>query len=194
SLIDKSLLQQIEQEEDEPRLMMLETIREYALECLTTSGEMQATRHAHAAYYLALAEKAEPALFGAQQAMWLERLEQEHDNLRAALAWLLEQAEGMEDEQSARDAREMALRLGGALRRFWMIHGHYSEGRNFLERALAGSEGVVTSVRVKALNAAATLVNIQGDTARAGVLAQESLVLSRELGDTPGIAFSLYLL
>src|SRR2546423_12613711 len=98
---------------------------------------MQPTRQAHAVYYLALAEKAEPALFGAQQAMWLERLEQEHDNLRAALAWLLEQAEAMEDGQSARDAREMALRLGPAARRVWMIHGHYTERRNFLERAVA---------------------------------------------------------
>jgi predicted ATPase/DNA-binding CsgD family transcriptional regulator len=194
SLIDKSLLQQIEQEGDEPRLMMLETIREYALECLTASGEMRATRQAHAEYYLALVEEAEPALFGAQQVVWLERLEREHDNLRAALEWLLEQAEIREDGQHMESGKEMALRMAGALRRFWMMHGHYSEGRNFLERALAGSEGVVTSVRVKALSAAAYLVNIQGDTDRAGVLAQESLVLSRELGDTPGIAFSLYLL
>ena len=89
SLIDKSLLQQMEQEGGEPRLMMLETIREYGLECLTASGEMEATRQAHAAYFLALTEEAEPTLFGAQQAVWLERLEREHDNLRAALWWSL---------------------------------------------------------------------------------------------------------
>jgi predicted ATPase/DNA-binding CsgD family transcriptional regulator len=199
SLIDKSLLQQIEQEGDEPRLVMLETIREYALECLTTSGEMQATRQAHAAYYLALAEKAEPALFGAQQAMWLELLEREHDNLRAVLWWLLEQAEGMEDEQSARDAREMALRLGAAVRRFWMIHGHYSEGRNFLERALAVGEslagtGVKASVRAKALNAVAQLALNQSDHDQAETFAEESLTLSREQGDSASIALSLYLL
>ncbi len=205
SLIDKSLLQQIEQEGDEPRLVMLETIREYALECLTTSGEMQAARHAHAAYYLALAEKAEPALFGAQQAMWLERLEQEHDNLRAALAWLLEQAEAMEDGQFARDAREMALRLGAAARRFWMIHGHYSEGRTFLERALAvgaahpgdgraslAGTRAMASVRAKALNAVAQLALNQSDHDQAETFAEESLALSREQGDSASIALSLY--
>ncbi len=207
SLIDKSLLQQIEQEGDEPRLVMLETIREYALECLTTSGEMQAARHAHAAYYLALAEKAEPALFGAQQAMWLERLEQEHDNLRAALAWLLEQAEAMEDGQFARDAREMALRLGAAARRFWMIHGHYSEGRTFLERALAvgaahpgdgraslAGTRAMASVRAKALNAVAQLALNQSDHDQAETFAEESLALSREQGDSASTALSLYLL
>ncbi len=199
SLIDKSLLQQIEQEGDEPRLVMLETIREYALECLTTSGEMRATRQAHAAYYLALAEETEPALFGAQQAMWLERLEQEHDNLRAALAWLLEQAEAMEDDQSARDAREMALRLSAAVRRFWMIHGHYSEGRNFLERALAVGVSLAStrgkaSVRAKALNAVAQLTLNQSDHDQAETFAEESLALSREQGDSASIALSLYLL
>ena len=85
SLIDKSLLQQIEQEDQEPRLMMLETIREYGLERLTVNGEMETTQQAHATYYLTLAEKAEPELGGSQQAVWLERLEREYDNLRAAL-------------------------------------------------------------------------------------------------------------
>lgn len=205
SLIDKSLLQQIEHEGGEPRLVMLETIREYALECLTTSGEMQATREAHAAYYLSLAEEAEPALFGSQQAMWLERLEREHDNLRAALWWLLGQAQ--EDGQSARAAREMALRLGAAVRRFWMIHGHYSEGRNFLERALAvgaahledgnailASTRDTVSVRAKALNAVAQLALNQGDHEQAETFAEESLALSKEQGDSASIGLSLYLL
>jgi predicted ATPase/class 3 adenylate cyclase len=84
SLIDKSLLQKVEQEDEEPRLLMLETIREYGLECLAASGEMEATRQAHADYYLALAEEAK--LEGPQQAVWLER---EHENLRAAMQWLL---------------------------------------------------------------------------------------------------------
>ncbi len=85
SLIDKSLLQQTEQGAEEPRLVMLETIREYGLETLEASGEREITRRAHAAYYLALAEEAEPQLLGSQQAVWLERLEQEHDNLGFAL-------------------------------------------------------------------------------------------------------------
>src|SRR3989440_704163 len=96
SLMDKSLLRQVEQEGHEPRLLMLATIREYALEALAASGKMESTRRAHAAYYLALAEQAELELGGPQQGAWLDRLEREHDNLRAALSWSLEQA-GDED-------------------------------------------------------------------------------------------------
>jgi len=117
SLIDKSLLQQMEWEEEEPRLVMLETIREYGLEALTESGEMEVTRRAHADYYLALVEEAETKLGGPEQAAWLERLEQEYDNLRAAVQWLLER-------QEAGYSMEMALRLGGALRRFWLVRGY----------------------------------------------------------------------
>src|SRR5437764_5422609 len=92
SLMDKSLLRQLEQEGEEPRLLMLATIREYGLEALASAGEMESTRRAHAAHYLVLAEQAELELGGPQQAVWLEQLEQEHDNLRAALQWSLEQA------------------------------------------------------------------------------------------------------
>src|SRR5205814_1553487 len=93
SLVDKSLLQQTEQEGEEPRLVMLETIREYGRERLTVNGEMEATRQAHAAYYLALAVEAEPQLLGQQRVVWLERLDREHENLWAAWRCLLEQAE-----------------------------------------------------------------------------------------------------
>src|SRR5438067_9139270 len=93
SLIDKSLLQQVEQEGKEPRLVMLETIREYGLERLAASGEMEATRQAHATYCLQLSEQAELELGGPQQTAWLEQLEREHDNLRAALQWTVEQRE-----------------------------------------------------------------------------------------------------
>jgi predicted ATPase len=85
SLFDKSLLQQMEQRHGEPRLMMLETIREYGLEALAANEEMEATRQAHAHYYLVLAEEAEPGLDGPQDAVWLERLEREYNNLRVAL-------------------------------------------------------------------------------------------------------------
>ncbi|HET8852218.1 MAG TPA: tetratricopeptide repeat protein, partial [Ktedonobacteraceae bacterium] len=184
SLIDKSLLQQTEQEGEEPRLVMLETIHEYGLECLVMSGELEATRRQHAAHYLVLAEEAEPKLEGPQQAVWLQRLEQEHDNLRAAMQWSLERGE-------AGQGMEMALRLGGALRGFWRAHGHLSEGQIFLERAMAGSGGAAATVRAKALGAAADVALEQGDLERGEVLCRESLALCRELGDTRGIAFSL---
>jgi len=180
SLVDKSLVRQTEQEGDEPRLLMLETIREYGLECLKASGEMEETRQAHATYYLQLAEKAEPHLRNAQQAVWLARLEAEHDNLRAALRWSIEHK-----------ASEMALRLGGALWYFWAIRGHWSEGRTELSQALAASEGVAAAVRAKALNGAGVLMGYQGDFEQAMALGEESLVLSRELGDTQGTALSL---
>jgi predicted ATPase/DNA-binding CsgD family transcriptional regulator len=187
SLIDKSLLRQVEQEGEEPRLLMLATIREYGLEVLASSGEMESTRQAHAHYYLALAEQAELELGGPQQAVWLDRLEREHDNLRGALQWSLEQGE-------TQSSMEMAMRLGGALRLFWWGRGHWSEGRIFLERALAASEGIEAPVRAKALFAAGNLAFIQSDYDRAEPLCQESLALYRELEDQPGIAFSLSLL
>src|SRR6266581_8182368 len=158
-LLDQSLLQQSESEGEEPRLVMLETIREYAWECLESLGERETTCQAHAEYYVTLAEKAEPELAGPQQAVWLERFEREYDNLRAALQWLLERGE-------AGQSMEMALRLAGALRGFWEVRGHWSEGRDFLERALAGSKGVAVPVQVKALKAAAHLAYVQGDTDR----------------------------
>jgi predicted ATPase/DNA-binding CsgD family transcriptional regulator len=193
SLIDKSLLYQTEQEGEEPRLTMLETVREYGLDCLTESGELEITRKAHAAYYLALSEKAEQELRGPQQVVWLERLEQEHDNLRTALQRLLEQTGDEESEQSIEE-REMALRLSAALWMFWWVRGHWSEGRNFLNRALSASEGTAASVRAKALYAAANLTFVQSDYEWAEALSEESLELYRQLGHQVGIAHSLYLL
>src|SRR6266568_2798467 len=184
SLIDKSLLQQREQEGEEARLMLLETIREYGWEALAASGEMEANQRAHALYYLELAEKAEQEIEGPLQVRWLQQLEREHDNLRAALRWSLEQGE-------AGYSMETALRLGGALRAFWLRHGPMSEGRTFLERALTGSKGVVTATRAKSLLAATSLATHLGNMDRAESMAQESLALCRELRDTWGIAHSL---
>jgi predicted ATPase/serine/threonine protein kinase/DNA-binding CsgD family transcriptional regulator len=177
SLIEKSLLQQAEQEGLEPRLMMLETIREYGLEALSASGEMESTREAHARYYLALAEEMEPKLLGTEQ---FDRLEREHDNLRSALSCFIE-----------REEAEMALRLGGALGWFWGVRNHASEGRQWMERALSSRGEVRDSVRAKALNCLGLLVYSQGDYDRAEELCRESLALFREVGDRPGIATSL---
>ncbi len=190
SLVDKSLLRQAEQAGEEPRLLMLETIREYGLESLAASGELEGARRSHAAYYLALVEEGKPEPWGKPQAAWLQRLEQEHDNVRAALQWLVEQEEIREDAHTI----ELALRLGGVLGSFWQVGGHASEGRTFLERALARSEGVTASVRAKALDDAGWLAIYQSDYDRAEVLGEESLALYRELGDAAGIADALDLL
>ncbi len=188
SLLDKSLLLSIEPQGEEPQLMMLETVREYGLEALAASGEMKATRQAHAAYYLQLAERAEPELLGPAQPVWLERLESAHDNLRASMRWALEQAGQQES------GRELALRFGRALWVFWYTRGPLSEGRAFLEQALAASEGMAMPVRAKALWVAINLAEQQDDLDRAEVLAQESLVLCRQLEDSEGTARSLRLL
>ena len=183
SLVDKSLLQRIEhtgEDNEEPYLRMLETIREYGQEALTAHGEGAIARQAHADYFCLVAEEAESALQGPQLVPWLEHLEREHDNLRAALRWALES-----------ERAEMALRLATGLERFWVIRGHRTEGLAFLERALAGSVDVATEVRAKALLAAARLAFVQSNYNRGEVLAQESLALFRELGDRRGIALSL---
>jgi predicted ATPase/DNA-binding CsgD family transcriptional regulator len=198
SLIDKSLLRLVEQADEETRLRMLATIREYGLEVLASSGEMESTQRAHAAYYLALAEDAEIEIGGPKQATWLGRLEREHDNLRAALSWLLEQAEIKEAVEGEYNI-ELALRLGGALRSFWAVHGHISEGRNFLERALAvgvhfAHTRIKASIHAKALIVAANLAFVQSDYEHAEPLFKASLALYRELEDQPGIAFALSLL
>jgi predicted ATPase/DNA-binding CsgD family transcriptional regulator len=189
SLLDKSLVQQTEREGEAPRLVMLETLREFGLECLHRTGELEAARGAHARYYLDLAEQARPELQGPNQATWLQRLEQEHDNLRAAMEWALEKT----TEQVA-ERGEPALRLSAALEPFWVMHGHFSEARTFLERVLARSGGESASLRIRVLQATADIANRQGDYDRAEVLAQQSLALSQELGDIRGIADSLYLL
>jgi predicted ATPase/serine/threonine protein kinase len=187
SLLDKSLLQRTERDGEEPRFGMLETLREYGLEALASGGEVQATGQAHAVYYLALAEQAEPALEGPQQTIWFERLEREHDNLRAALSWFLEQGS---DGQS----RELVLRLSGALPQFWAIRGYVSEGRHWLERALDESRGVRSSLRAKVFKGAGVLATSQDDFEQAEVRCGEGLALYRELGDRRGSATCLSML
>jgi len=186
ALVDKSMVRQEGQADGEARFTMLATIREYALERLAASGEAEAVGRAHADYYLALAEEAEPRLTGPEQALWLARLEMEGDNLRGALRW-------------ARDGGEVArgVRLAGALWRFWYVRGHLSEGRAWLDGLLAlttNDEGPDAAVRAKALTGAGVLANIQGDYDRATALCEESLTLYRGLGDKQGMAVALNIL
>jgi predicted ATPase/DNA-binding CsgD family transcriptional regulator len=197
SLIDKSLLRQIELDTDEPRFIMLETIREYARECLLAGAEEEPVHNAHALYYLTLAEQSETGLAGPQQTIWLERLERELDNLRSALGWSIEQSEAR-DHADLSDVYhiEIALRLAGALRRFWQMHGHLKEGQTYLQRVLAASQDLTVSPKAlaQALIAAATLTAVQSDYDHVETWASQSLSLFRELNDQPGIALSLYLL
>jgi predicted ATPase/DNA-binding CsgD family transcriptional regulator len=184
SLIDNSLLVQREQDSGKPRLHMLQTIREYGLEASVSCGELERARTAHAAYYLALAKRAESALRGAEQASWAEQLERDHENIRAALQWLLDHHE-----------IEKTLRLATALQQFWYLRGYLSEGRRFLEQALEAAstdQGVALSqARASALYAAGYLAFYQNDPGQAMVLLEESERLSRQLQDKRGIANAL---
>jgi DNA-binding CsgD family transcriptional regulator len=174
SLLDKHLLHQAGQ--DERRLLMLETIREFGLEALAESQEMGAVRQVHTAYYLHLAEEAEAHLFGAEQVHWFDRLEQEYANMRAALSWAVEQAES---EQA-----EIALRLVGALVRYWAVRGSLSGGLSWLERALAATSSSPTPLRIRALSGAAWLAFFLGDVERAEMLCKECLHLYRAARET----------
>jgi predicted ATPase/DNA-binding XRE family transcriptional regulator len=188
SLVDKSLLRQ----EDglggagptgEPRFLMLQTVLEYARERLEASGE-EAVRHRHAAYFLALAEQAEPQLYRSEQRAWQERLDTEHDNLRAALWWSVVGGDVA-----------YGLRLGGALWRFWWVRGYLSEGRRWLDELLRTTAATALgAVRGRALHGAAWLADGQGDIAQARSLAAQSLSLFREADDKSGTAHALNLL
>ena len=185
SLVDKSLLQLREPGKgEEPRFAMLETIREYGLELLVASGELESVREAHAMYFLELSERADLDLSASDSPEWLDRLEQEHDNVRAAMHWSLEDIERRE---------EIALRMGGALRSFWYVRGYLSEGLDFLERAMMGSNEVEEPTRAAALYAAARLYEARGDYDRAEPFLVKSLVLYRGLGNPERIAYALHL-
>jgi predicted ATPase len=166
SLLDKSLLRQEEGPNGEPRFVMLETVHEYAREKLEERGEAEQIKRAHAQYFLTLAEEANPELKGANQLEWLERLDAEHDNMRAALSWALERKEA-----------EVALRLGGALWWFWSVRGYYGEGRSWLEEALAMDGRGSPEVRAMALAGAGMLARQRGDLQRGEEASEEGLEL-----------------
>jgi len=172
-LVDKSLLGQEAAIDGQPRLLLLETIREYALERLKASGEAEAMRRQHASFFLALAEESFPAMNSAEQSTWFTRLEADHDNLRAALRWTLESQE-----------TQMGLRLAGALGSgFWVSCNHEREGRNWLEQVLAqpGAEAR-TLARAKALRGLGLLLWAHGDIPEAQRLLEESVSIGREMG------------
>jgi hypothetical protein len=184
ALVGQSLLRQEASTAGDARVGMLETIREYALDRLETSGELALLRERHAAYFLQVAEEAETQLRGAEQQACLARLEQDRDNLRAALRWAKECGE-----------LELGLRLGGALRSFWQM-GHLSEGRTWLERLLARAEqperaSIMPQVRAKALNCAAWLAHTQTDDAAATRMAEQARALLQDPDDRYERGFAL---
>jgi predicted ATPase/DNA-binding SARP family transcriptional activator len=182
ALMDKSLLRSEEGLVGEPRFVMLETVREYALDRLVQCGEADAIRQQHAMHFLELAEQAEPWMrfMRPERDRWLERLEAEHDNVRAALEWFGEHEES-----------ERSVRLAGALLVFWVLR-FQEEGRTWLEAALAKSGAVSVAARAKALVAAAHLIHFFGEYAMALAYAEEGLALFRMLDDKGAIAHALY--
>jgi predicted ATPase len=181
ALVDKSLLRQETAADGEPRFVMLETVREFALEQLASSGDDVATRAAHADLLIELAEAAEPQLTGPGQREWLPRLMREHDDMRAAFDWAIR----------ASDATR-ALRLGAALGRFWIIRGFHTEGRQRLGAALALPHAPAdAAVRNRALSGAAVLAYEQADLAEAIAYLQEALDHYRAAGDERRIAETL---
>ena len=173
SLVDKSLLRHTEE-----RFWMLETIREYAIERLEESGEAEQQQLRHAEHFLALTEEGEPHVRRGSPKEWLERLGQEHDNLRATL-----------DRFEVSGETQLALRLVGALSKFWESRGHLAEGQRRLESAL-GADERPTAARAKALNGASGIALATGDLLTARLRAEEALALHRALGDAWGVAYS----
>jgi len=183
ALMDQSLLRQLEDPDGEPRFIIPETLREYALECLATCNELETMRRRHATYLLQMVEMIEPKLRGAEQQACLKRLDVEYNNIRSALTW------------SCVSDAEMALRFGGALWEYWLTRGYLSEGRAWLTDILqhpAAASPRQARARAQALNGAGLLTSVQGgDQELAGVYLREALFLFRELNDRMGEAWAL---
>jgi predicted ATPase/DNA-binding winged helix-turn-helix (wHTH) protein/predicted negative regulator of RcsB-dependent stress response len=180
SLVDKNLIQRIDRLDSEARFTMLETIREYALEHLVSTGEEAATRRAHAAYCLVLAEEGNPELSSTERTAWLDRCELEIDNFRNALDWLFSQREF-----------DWGLRLSMALFRYWDMREHMTEGRARLETILRLAGAGYATQRAKVCIFLGALANAQGDFAAAKTFIEQSLSLYERLNDRWGIGASL---
>ena len=172
-LVEQSLV--VRESGQEARYRLLEPVRQYAQHLLEVSGEAEAIRQAHAAWSLRLAEEAEATLgrFGAD-AQWLNRLEDEHDNLRVALGWLLQSGNGT-----------TALQLATALWPFWHFHSHLSEGRRWLQAAIAAAPQAPATTQARALLGAAFLAHYQGDDGPASDLVDKAHALAQAIDDTP---------
>ncbi len=181
ALIDSSLLRQVEGPEQTSRFVMLETLHEYAWGKLRASGEAAALQRQHALFFLDLAERAEPTWGGAEQQLWLERLDVEQPNFRAALTWSLATAEGA----------ELGLRLVAALWHFWEMRSYYDEGRRWLEAVLARTSTAPPRLWAKACTGVGTMAWHHGDFKRAMDFHAHALRLAREAQDPSAISFAL---
>lgn len=182
-LVNKSLVTRRDAGDGRSRYHLLEPIRQYCLERLAGSSEVGVLRRRHCEQFLRVAEKAEEYLWGPEQSLWLAQLATDHDNLRAAIGWALEDESG---------GAERALRLSGALVRFWETAGCLAEGRNWLRLSLERPAAAArTPGRAKALDAAGFLAWVQGDYDRAIEHLEGALAIHRELGDDAGAALAL---
>ncbi len=182
-----------DQAPDEPRLRMLETVRDYALDHLTVSGDEEATRARHAGYFQALADQAATALYGPHQGAWYARLEREHANLDTVLVWAQEPSPAS-SPAAQRQRRALGLHLAGTLWQFWSDHGHLREGRAWLATFLreGDDQGYDSAhARARALNGAGWMAAVQGDYAQATTLLEKSVYLYRMADDSKGLAFAL---
>lgn len=180
SLVDKSLVQTEGIGDEARRYRMLETIREYALERLEASGEVDDIRQRHAVYYLSLAERAEPELWGPEEGAWLRRVEREHENFRLALRRATDRGDG-----------ETAMRLAAALSYFWWVLGYLREGRRWLEQALPLGPDVPSRFRARALVGAATLAASLGDQAEARRFIERAFELAGAIGGPDAVTSAI---
>ena len=182
SLVDKSLLRRVRSLDGEPRFQMLETIRDFGLERLAESADLEAIRRRYEDHYVALARAAEPELLGARSAEWLDRLDAERDNMRSAI------------QRAADDGRiEEALDAAGALWRFWQQRGHLVEGRETLHALLDQPAAAgPTRARARALGGLGSVAYWQADIAVAERAYEEAVEIERGLDDPPGLADALY--
>ena len=181
ALIDKSLVIVDKPQGSEPRYRLLEPIRQYSAERLQSSGEETIVRKRHRDWYLALARGANSKLFGPEQPLWVERLETEHDNLRAAIAWSLQEP----------DEIEPGMQLADALYLFWQLRGFFSEGRRWLETMLSRDSKATTFLRARALSGTGFMTIHMGDFAQTRVYWEQALSLFQELGDNRQIGWQL---
>ena len=188
-LLDVSLITVTEGADGEPRVGMLETIREFALERLERSGDLESSRRRHAEFHAALAERAHGQLRGPEHLAWLDRLEAEHDNLRAALSWSFDT--GAADEAGAGQRTETGLRLAQALSQFWYQHGHATEGRRWLERAIELASNDAGAPLAHAAHGLGILLQQQGEDDAALPLFERSLAIWRALDDRDHVAQEL---